>query len=124
MRLFEVADRFVDDLETALRLQIKGARAKKSSEPLSKESEPLSYPGLSQLLYNIGGYGKIDFKDFARIYDENPSIASLVADYNQEYIILGTDEETMPKSNLGTPEGPSVDQMASQGAAAHLNSLS
>lgn len=123
MRLFEVADRFVDDLETILRNLIKGGRPQKSSEPMEKESQNISYPALSQLLNNMG-YGNVDFKQFARIYDENPSIAPLVADYNQEYIILGTDEETMPQSNLGTPAGPSVDQMASQGAAAHLNSLS
>jgi len=123
MRLFEVADRFVDDLETILRNLIKGGRPQKSSEPMEKQSQNISYPALSQLLNNQG-YGNVDFKQFARIYDENPSIAPLIADYNQEYIILGTDEETMPKSNLETPEGPSVDQMASQGAAAHLNSLS
>ena len=123
MRLFEVADRFVDDLETILRNLIKGGRPQKSSEPMEKQSQNISYPALSQLLNNMG-YGNVDFTQFARIYDENPSIAPLIADYNQEYIILGTDEETMPKSNLGTPEGPSVDQMASQGAAAHLNSLS
>jgi len=123
MRLFEVADRFVDDLETILRNLIKGGRPQKSSEPMEKQSQNISYPALSQLLNNQG-YGNVDFKQFARIYDENPSIAPLIADYNQEYIILGTDEETMPKSNLGTPKGPSVDQMASQGAAAHLNSLS
>jgi hypothetical protein len=123
MRLFEVADRFVDDLETILRNLIKGGRPQKSSEPAEKQSQNISYPALSQLLNNIG-YGSVDFKQFARIYDENPSIAPLIADYNQEYIMLGTDKETIPKSNLGTDAGPSVDQMASRGAAAHLNSLS
>lgn len=123
MRLFEVADRFVDDLQTILRNVIHGGKAKKVSEPMEKETEPLTYPALSQLLNNIG-YGNVDFEQFARIYDENPSLKPLIADYNKEYIILGTDEETMPQSKVGVPAGPSVDQMASSGAATHLANLS
>lgn len=123
MRLFEVAGRFVDDLELILRNLIKGGKAKKASEPMEKEPAPLTYPALSQLLNNVG-YGSVDFKQFARIYDENPAIAPLIADYNQEYIVLGTDDEAMSTSKVEVPTGPSVDQMAKQGATAHLNSLS
>jgi len=123
MRLFEVADRFVDDLETILRNLIKGGNPKRASEPNMKDSQTITYPALSQLLNNLG-YGNIEFKDFARIYDENPSIAPLIADHNEEFITLGTDDEQQSTSSTEIPAGPSVDQMASRGAAAHLNSLS
>lgn len=123
MRLFEVAGRFVDDLQTILRNLIKGGNPKKASEPNEKDSQTISYPALSQLLNNLG-YGNIAFEQFARIYDENPELQSLIADYNEEFITLGTDEEQQSTGKLEVPTGPSVDQMASQGAAAHLNSLS
>jgi hypothetical protein len=124
MRLFEVEDRFKDDLETILRNLIKGAKAKKASEPLSKKSEPLTYPGLSQMLNNLG-YGNIDFRIFSQIYDETPSIAALLATPpDEEFITLGTDNEKQSTGGTDIPTGPSVDQMASRGAAAHMKSLS
>jgi hypothetical protein len=123
MRLFEVAGRFADDLETILRNLIKGGNPKKASEPNEKDSQTLSYPALSQLLNNLG-YGNVAFNQFARIYDENPSIAALIADYNEEFITLGTDDEKQSTGSTEIPTGPSVDQMASRGAAAHMNSLS
>jgi hypothetical protein len=123
MRLFEVAGRFVDDLETILRNLIKGGNAKKFSEPNEKDNQTISYPALSQLLNNLG-YGNVAFEQFAKIYDENPSIVPLIADYNEEFITLGTDEEQQSAGSTEIPTGPSVDQMASQGAAAHMKSLS
>jgi len=123
MRLFEVAGRFVDDLQTILRNLIKGGNPKKASEPNEKDSQTISYPALSQLLNNLG-YGNVAFEQFARIYDENPELQPLIADYNEEFITLGTDEEQQSTGSTDIPTGPSVDQMASQGAAAHLNSLS
>jgi hypothetical protein len=123
MRLFEVAGRFVNDLETILRNLIKGGNAKKFSEPNEKDNQTISYPALSQLLNNLG-YGNVAFEQFARIYDENPGLQPLIADYNEEFITLGTDEERQSTGSTEIPTGPSVDQMASQGAAAHLKSLS
>ena len=123
MRLFEVAGRFVDDLQTILRNLIKGGNPKKASEPNEKDIQTISYPALSQLLNNLG-YGNVAFEQFARIYDENPELQPLIADYNEEFITLGTDKEKQSSGSMEVPTGPSVDQMASQGAAAHLNSLS
>jgi hypothetical protein len=124
MRLFEVAGRFVDDLETILRNLIKGGNPKKASEPNEKDTQTISYPALSQLLNNLG-YGNIAFEQFARIYDENPSIAALLATRpDEEFITLGTDNEKQSTGGTDIPTGPSVDQMASRGAAAHMKSLS
>lgn len=123
MRLFEVAGRFIDDLETLLRNQVKSGRPSSPTEPFEKEAVMLSYPALSQMLNNMG-YGNINFDQFARIYDENPQLEPLIADYNQEYIILGKDDDEVANTDLEVGAGPSVDQMASQGAAAHMKKIS
>jgi len=105
MRLFEVTDRFVDDLETVLRNIV--GRGDSEHAPQS-----LSYPALSNLLKNMG-YGEIDYNQFARLYDENPELQPLIQDYNDQGITLGTkvqsDQDAQP---IGIPTGKSVDQMA------------
>jgi len=114
MRLFEVEDRFVDDLETVLRNQIGRSDAEHTSSVLTWEA-------LSNIMSNLG-YGEIGFKEFQRIYIENPSIHSLVQDYSEEDgIVLGTKVEAPPEqqpadSQLDIPQGRSVDQMAHKGA--------
>jgi hypothetical protein len=117
MRLFEVADRFVSDLETVLRNLV--GRGDSKHAPQS-----LSYPALSNLLKNMG-YGGITYDQFAQVYDANPQLAVLIRDYNDQGIVLGTKKE--PEGSEETsdvPDGPSVDQMASQGAQQHLDNLS
>lgn len=117
MRLFEVADRFVDDLETILRNLV--GRGDSKHAPQS-----LTWPALGNMLKNIG-YGGLTYDQFAKVYDENPQIQPLIRDYNDQGLVLGTKEE--PEGSEGTsdvPDGPSVDQMASSGAQQHLNDLS
>ena len=105
MRLFEVADRFVDDLETILRNLV--GRGDSKHAPQS-----LTYPALSNMLSNMG-YGGISYDQFARIYDENPSLEPLVQNYNDQGIILGTKEQADKEGGqLDRPTGKSVDQMA------------
>ena len=117
MRLFEVADRFVDDLGTVLRNLVGRGDSKQAPQSLT-------YPALSNLLSNMG-YGGISYEQFARIYDENPDIQPLIADYNDQGIILGTDiQSEKDQDQLEVPTGKSVDQMASSGARNHLDSLS
>ena len=118
MRLFEVADRFVDDLTTILRELVGRADAKHAPQQLA-------YPALSNMLANMG-YGTLGFDQFSRVYDENPQVQELVADFNEDGITLGTkDQVDQAKTQLPTGIGAkTVDQMASAGAKAHLNSLS
>lgn len=116
MRLFEVADRFVDDLETVLRNLV--GRGDSKHAPQS-----LTYPALSNLLSNMG-YGAISYEQFAKLYDENPDLQPLIADYNDQGIILGTDMQSEKNQDqFEIPTGKSVDQMASSGAKNHLDSL-
>lgn len=115
MRLFEVADRFTDDLETVLR-NILG-RGDSKHAPQS-----LTYPALSNLLNNMG-YGAISYEQFARIYDENPQIQALIGDFNDQGIVLGTDAQAAnSQSPMQIPTGPSVDQMAHSAVTNRNNS--
>lgn len=105
MRLFEVADRFVDDLETVLRNLL--GRGDSKHAPQS-----LTYPALSNMLANMG-YGEISYDQFARIYDENPQIQPLIQNYNDQGIVLGTKtQDEKPANQIDIPDGKSVDQMA------------
>lgn len=107
MRLFEVSDRFVDDLETVLRNLV--GRGDSKHAPQS-----LSYPALSNLLKNMG-YGEIDYDQFVRLYDENPELQPLIQDYDDQGITLGTKVQSDAEADAtqpGMPTGKSVDQMA------------
>lgn len=118
MRLCEVEDRFVSDLTTVLRNLIGRGDSKKSPQSLS-------YPALSNILKNMG-YGSIDFDQFAKVYDLNPQLQPLIANYDEQGIQLGTKVKPAgaEKAPMDVPTGPSVDQMASSGAKAHLNKMS
>jgi hypothetical protein len=118
MRLFEVADRFVDDLETILRNLV--GRGDSKHAPQS-----LTWPALGNMLKNMG-YGGLTYDQFAKVYDENPQIQPLIRDYNDQGLVLGTKEEPEGGEEQSTevPDGPSVDQMASSGAKQHLDDLS
>lgn len=116
MRLFEVADHFVDELETVLRNRIGRADSEEAAEVLS-------YPALSNLLM---GYGEISYPQFDQIVNNNPGLQSLIQDYNEEKVILKTKKQLeQPAGDLAQPQtSPSVDQMASQGAKQHLQQIS
>lgn len=106
MRLFEIADRFIDDLTTVLKT-IQG-RAIKQRMPQS-----LTYPALSNLLKNLN-YGEITFEQFQQIYDQNPVIQSLVSNFNERMIVLNTEEQKPDEFDAGETGigAKTVDQMA------------
>lgn len=110
MRLFEVANGFVDDLETLLRNYIGKSDAKHASQKLT-------WPALSNMLRNFG-YGDIDYAGFDAVYQQNPALQALIRNYNEDGIELGTkvepnQDETDPNQQpVEIPQGRSVDQMA------------
>ena len=118
MRLFEFANKFVDDLEIILRNHIGRSDSERSSATLS-------YEALTSLLGNLG-YGKIDFNSFKKLHDDNPSINTLVKDFNAKGIVLGTKkEEKIPQSSIEVPlGGKSVDQMAKSAAKDYMKKQS
>lgn len=118
MRLFEVEDRFTNDLETLLRNLVGRSDSERSSQTLS-------YPALSNLLNNMG-YGGINYDTFKSIYDDSPSLQPLIANFDEDKIVLGTKTEAEPEptQGLSTPKGPSVDTMAKSASKDYQKSLS
>ena len=110
MRLFEVANSFVDDLETVLRNYI-------GKSDTQHASQKLTWPALSNMLKNFG-YGDIDYAGFDSVYQENPALQVLVRNYNEDGIELGTKiehDQEHPETDqepLEIPQGRSIDQMA------------
>lgn len=105
MRLFEVEDRFGNDLAMVLRNLLGRADATKSSIKLSFEA-------ISNLIKNIG-YGGIDYATFNKIYDTNPTIQAMVKDYDESGVELGTEVEKVPEpSEFDTANSSSVKSMA------------
>ena len=116
MRLFEVEDRFADDLETALRNLVGRSNQKHASLKLT-------YQALSNILKNMG-YGEVDHQEFKKVYDDNPSIQNIVRSFDDHTIMVSTDaekDEDEIEKGEGEPRSPSVDQMASQASKAYLN---
>lgn len=109
MRLYEVEDRFSNDLETLLRNLV-------GRSDSARTSSKLTYPAISNLLRNMG-YGGINYDVFKSIYDNNPAIQPLIANFNQDGIVLGTKTEVpdQPDQGVDVPKGPSVDSMAASG---------
>ena len=117
MRLFEVEDRFASDLEMVLRNLM--GRANKKGSPLE-----FSYAGLSNLMKNMG-YGSIDYNGFDKIYQSNPSVQAIIQNYNEEGIVVATDEiDPEDQEQIEQPAGPSVDQMAASGVDDFTSDLS
>ena len=110
MRLFEVADHFSQDLVLVLRNMLGRANSGKSSK--DKSSMVINYDALSNIMKNMG-YGEIDYDGFAKLFDANPELKSVVKNFDEEEIVLSTDIQP-PNDNQpqDVPPGPSVDQMA------------
>ena len=115
MRLFEVEDRFADDLETALRNLVGRSNQKHASLKLT-------YQALSNILKNMG-YGDVDHQEFKKVYDSNQSIQNIVRAFDKDSVMISTEVEQDDEidKDENEPRSPSVDQMASQGSNAFLN---
>jgi hypothetical protein len=113
MRLFEVEDHFGNDLEMVLKNLIGRSDDKNASMTLS-------YEALSNIMRNMG-YGKIDYDGFAKVFDSNPSLKSVVKNFDDDGVVLST--ETPAENDeepVDVPAGPSVDQMAHSAVAKGL----
>jgi hypothetical protein len=119
MRLYEVADSFVDDLETLLRNLVGRGDSKHSSQQLT-------YPALSNLLQNIG-YSGINQDVLQKVYDDNPELQNLIANFDDQGITLGTkvQPDQPEKTQFDIPSGgKSVDRMASNAAKDYISKRS
>ena len=115
MRLFEVEDHFGSDLVLVLRNMMGRANTGKSTK--EKASMVLNYDALSNIMKNMG-YGAIDYDAFAKMYDSNPDLKSVVANFDADKVVLNTDVKAPDQNEpVDTPPGPSVDQMAHSAVA-------
>lgn len=109
MRLFEVEDRFTDDLVTVLRNLVGRSNEKRTASKIS-------YPAISSLLSNLG-YGSITYEEFRKAYESSEELKQVIQNYNEEGITLKTDiMSASDKEETGRPTGPDVSSMASSAA--------
>lgn len=84
----------------------------------------LTWPALSNMMKNMG-YGEIDSKGFQKMFDGNPSLQSIVRNFDENGIIVSTEVDDPDEEAQGAapePGGQSVDQMASSAANKFLDS--
>ena len=119
MRLFEVEDRFVNDLVMFLRNLIGRSDSQDANAQLT-----LTYPGLNNLLQNFG-YSGIEPSILKNFYDENQDVQKLMKDPEEtgEQIVLKT-EITQQAVQATRQPGPDVDHMAKQGAQDYQSDIS
>lgn len=113
MRLFEVEDHFANDLAVVLKNLIGRSNSK-------KEFATLSYEDLSTIMKNMG-YGEIEYDEFAKVFDSNPALKSVVKNFDENGIVLATEKDAPnDEEPVDVPPGPSVDQMAHSAVAQGL----
>jgi hypothetical protein len=120
MRLFEVEDRFTNDLITVFR-QLRG----RSDTP--SEHAPLTLPwaAVNGMLQNFG-YSEIDTGALAKLVKQSPALNNEVKTFDDETgVTLKTKAEKEEEhGTTEVPTGPSVDQMARSGAKDFQSDLS
>jgi hypothetical protein len=114
MRLYEVEDRFINDLILLLNNVIGGNDSHSAGK--SEDQMSISYPALNDLLINQG-YSGIDYDVLKKLYDKHRDLQKLIHDpqEDEQEIKLKTEADPMPGPS-GVAKGPGVDQMAKKGA--------
>lgn len=110
MRLFEVEDRFTNDLILVLR-NLEGRGDSK------REAVPLPWVAVNNMLNKLG-YSELDTGSLAKLVKQSPALNLEIKSFDDENgIILNTKvEKEKAKTQTPTAAGPSVDAMAHQAA--------
>lgn len=108
MRLFEVEDRFTNDLILVLR-NLEGRGDSKG------ETVPLPWAAVNNMLTKLG-YSELDTGSLAKLVKQSPALNLEIKTFDDDNgIILNTRaEKEKTKTQTPTAAGPSVDQMARQ----------
>jgi hypothetical protein len=114
MRLFEVEDRFSNDLVTILR-NLRGRSDEKRIPAV------FPYSAVNNLLLPLG-YGKLSKLALVDLVKQYPDVNAEIKTFDDDNIILKTEIEKA-EGPTDVPDGPSVDQMAHQGAQDFQQSL-
>lgn len=122
MRLYEFDGSFVDNLTSVLRNQIGRGDSK-------KQPQTFTYAALNQLMKNVGSPIHLDQQTLTTLRNNNPDLDSLISNFDNDTISLGTKVQPQDKNNdldidAGDLTGPSVDQMARKGVRDHYRDIS
>jgi hypothetical protein len=107
MRLFEVEDRFSNDLVIVLRT-LRGRSDQKRARL------PLPWEAVNSMLSNFG-YSELDSSTLAKIIKQDPAVNAEVKTFDENGITVKTKAEK-EQEPTDIPDGPSVDQMARSGS--------
>ena len=113
MRLVEVSDS-TQDLILLFRNQIKRADS-------SNSFVTLSWNAISNIMTDMG-HGAYNYDDFKAEYNANPSLKSIVKNFNGDGVTLKTDAEAPKEPGIDADVKPTnkVDQMAKRAAGKRL----
>lgn len=110
MRLFEVEDRFTNDLITVFR-QLRG----RSDIPSERTPLTLPWVAVNGMLKNFG-YSEIDTAALANLVKQSPALNNEVKTFDDETGITLKTKAEKEQEPTDVPDGPGVDQMAHSGA--------
>jgi hypothetical protein len=110
MRLFEVEDRFTNDLILVLR-NLEGRSDSK------REAQALPWAAVNNMLTKLG-YSELDTGSLAKLVKQSPALNLEIKTFDDDTgVVLNTKaEKEKAKTQTPTAAGPSVDAMAHQAA--------
>jgi len=113
MRFAEFQNDAVADLIVVLRNKIRTADAQ-------GQAMMMSWPEVTELMADHG-HDEYDYDTFKNMYDTNPDLQSIVANFNGDGITLGTKEKVEPDTvDTDVPSDQAVDKMAKRAASKEL----
>ena len=111
MRFLEFQNK---DLESALvntLLNMQGDADEKD------QSSEISFDAVKSLMANTG-YPAFNYDVFKRLYDQGKTLKNIVADFNQEKIVIKTDKEAEDDPNMDFDNQGSTDKVKQMAKAA------
>ena len=111
MRFFEFQNK---DLESALvntLLNMQGDADEKD------QSSEISFDAVKNLMANTG-YPAFNYDVFKRLYDQGKTLKNIVADFNQEKIVIKTDKEAEDDPKMDFDNQGSTDKVKQMAKAA------
>ena len=111
MRFFEFQNK---DLESALvntLLNMQGDADEKD------QSSEISFDAVKNLIANTG-YPAFNYDVFKRLYDQGKTLKNIVADFNQEKIVIKTDKEAEDDPEMDFDNQGSTDKVKQMAKAA------
>lgn len=108
MRLFEVEDRFVNDLVMVFR-ELRGRSDTEHS------SLTLPWAAVNNILKNLG-HGELNTAALASLVKQSPALNAEVETFDDETGVTLATQDQEQEEPTDVPDGPGVDQMAHRAA--------